>query len=418
MAKQPFISLENVSFRYDENTPLINAINLSIERFEMVGIIGPNGSGKSTLLKLMNRSLSLQQGDIWINGKHIHDFSPKEFARKVAVLPQHMELSFSYTVKETVSFGRYAHQKGMFPKWTSRDEQVVQQAMQQTQVDHFAQVPVVQLSGGERQRVFLARALAQEAELLLLDEPTNHLDISHQIQLLAYLRSLVDQQKLTVVSVFHDVNLALMFCDQLIMMKEGTCERQIVRMDRIHEQQLSSLYGLTFHLLPHESKSTMQLQPSVPSSSFFGKIKVHFNENGIDFSRPVRLFGKCNQVTFNGWYDGVTKVEVEEKNYAVAPSLTRIEEVYTSQDVNVYGLFHQKYGSHVTLYFHINQRFSSLQLIDVYTRCYEELAPIFPKLNSKITILIGTCESSSQMNEIQFDRIRQSIFTFLNKGKR
>src|SRR5690625_415759 len=128
----------------------------------MFGIISPNGSGKTSLLKMISNTLTIRQGQIVVNQKSILDYTVKEFAKIVAVLPQHMMQTYSYTVRETVSLGRYAHQSGLFKTETEKDEKVISQVMEQTGVTKYEYVHIDKLSGGERQRVFLAQALAQE----------------------------------------------------------------------------------------------------------------------------------------------------------------------------------------------------------------------------------------------------------------
>ena len=139
----------------------------------------------------------------------------------IAVLSQHSSQSFSYTVKETVSLGRYAHQKGLFQSWSKADEEVIQRVMKQIGVSRFQNKNIQELSGGEKQRVFLAQALAQEPEILLLDEPTNHLDLSYQKELLDFLKQWTSDNGLTVISIFHDLNLAGLYCDRLLLLENG-----------------------------------------------------------------------------------------------------------------------------------------------------------------------------------------------------
>lgn len=203
------------------NQAIIQDLSFSVEKGEFFGILGPNGSGKTTLLKLLSRILRPGSGEILFKGRSLETYQTKEFARLVAVLPQMNEQYFSYSVRETVAIGRYAHQKGLFTHETMDDCKMIEEAMTATNVLDFQNHRLQELSGGERQRVFLAQALAQEPEVLLLDEPTNHLDLSFQKSLLEQISLWTKERKLTVVSVFHDINIASLFCDRLLFLKNG-----------------------------------------------------------------------------------------------------------------------------------------------------------------------------------------------------
>ena len=181
------LNVQNLSGGYG-NEPVINDVSFQVHKGELFGIIGPNGSGKTTLLKMMSGVQSFTKGSIYVKGEPLKQYSSKQLAKVIAVLSQHSSESFSYSVKETVSLGRYAHQKGFFKEWSKEDEAIVQEVMDWTGVSIFQNQPIQLLSGGERQRVFLAQALAQEPEILLLDEPTNHLDLSYQKELLDLLK--------------------------------------------------------------------------------------------------------------------------------------------------------------------------------------------------------------------------------------
>ncbi len=188
---------------------------------EFFGIIGPNGSGKSTLINAINGGISPSNGRITIDDKPLGAYQSKERAKKIAVLPQVSETAFSYTVWDVVALGRYPHHKGWLQGQTEADNQVISESLKQTDTYQFRDHMLHQLSGGERQRVLLARALAQEPDILLLDEPTNHLDISHQMNLLNSLRQWSENRKLTVLAVLHDLNMANLYCQQVLFLQKG-----------------------------------------------------------------------------------------------------------------------------------------------------------------------------------------------------
>ncbi|WP_324729901.1 adenosylcobinamide amidohydrolase [Lysinibacillus fusiformis] len=214
------IVVEHLSGGY-EDVPIVKDISFTVGKGKILGILGPNGSGKSTLLKVMSGILPAVEGTIFIDGKSILSYNARALAKKMAVLPQLHANAFSNSVREAISLGRYPHQTGFFSSWTEQDEQAVQHAMLQTGIKRYEHTPMEFLSGGEQQRVFVAQALAQTAEILLLDEPTNHLDIAHQRQILDMVRKEAVECGLTVVMVLHDMNLASLYCDELLLMESG-----------------------------------------------------------------------------------------------------------------------------------------------------------------------------------------------------
>ncbi len=245
---------------------VVDDVSFQVEPGEVLGILGPNGSGKSTLLKLVSGILPKQAGTIEVGGKPADSYSAKAFAREVAVLPQLHAHAFSHTVRATVELGRYPYQTGLFSNWADEDEAAVTRAMERTGVMRYADTLIESLSGGEQQRVFVAQALAQQAPLLLLDEPTNHLDIAYQQQLLDTVRSLAADEGKTVVSVFHDVNLAALYCDRLLLMKDGKIAVIGAPQDVVKEPIIRSVYQAAVATQPHPElpKPQMTLLPSKP----------------------------------------------------------------------------------------------------------------------------------------------------------
>ncbi|KKB36030.1 adenosylcobinamide amidohydrolase [Bacillus thermotolerans] len=245
------------------HTDVVRGLSFSVKKGELFGILGPNGSGKTTLLKMISGVVPITEGSLFIKDKQLRDYKPKELAKRVAVLPQISSQSFAYTVKETVSLGRYAHQSGFLPIWKEEDEQAVMKAMRQTGTDRFADVTLDALSGGERQRVFLAQALAQEPEILLLDEPTNHLDLSFQKDLLDLLKRMTTELDLTVVSIFHDLNLASLYCERLLLMEGGELRSLGLPSEVLKEKSIHEVYKTEIHKQPHPEvpKPQMSILP-------------------------------------------------------------------------------------------------------------------------------------------------------------
>ncbi|MFO7875940.1 MAG: ABC transporter ATP-binding protein [Desulfovermiculus sp.] len=200
---------------------VLESVSFFVPRGELLVVIGPNGSGKSTLLKSLAGILRPQSGQVEILGRDISTRSRREMARKVALVPQQASVAASYTVLETVLMGRYPHQ-GLLGLESARDMQVAREAMHSTRIEHLQDRSLAQLSGGELQRVLIARALCQEPEIMLLDEPTSSLDLAHQVRVMDLLEELHTRHELTVIMVAHDLNLASLYGERILLLREGT----------------------------------------------------------------------------------------------------------------------------------------------------------------------------------------------------
>jgi len=213
------LEIQGVSFAYD-SVDVLSEISLDVQERQIVGVIGPNGSGKTTLLKCINRVLKPRLGTVLIDDRDLKELSRKEIALEVGVVPQNSEIRFPFSVMDVVMMGRTPALQ-TFERETRRDMEIVEVAMRMTNVLKLADREIDQVSGGERQRVIIARALAQKPKVLLLDEPTLHLDVNHLLEVLDLVRDLVRDERLTVIMVSHDLDLAARYCDRLIMLSDG-----------------------------------------------------------------------------------------------------------------------------------------------------------------------------------------------------
>ncbi|MEQ6856316.1 adenosylcobinamide amidohydrolase [Lysinibacillus capsici] len=257
------IVVEHLSGGY-EDVPIVRDISFTVEKGKILGILGPNGSGKSTLLKVMSGILPATAGTVSIDGQNILSYNARALAKKMAVLPQLHANAFSNSVREAVSLGRYPHQTGFFSSWSAQDEKAVQHAMLQTGVKRYEHTPMEFLSGGEQQRAFVAQALAQTAEILLLDEPTNHLDIAHQRQILDMVRKEAMECGLTVVMVLHDMNLASLYCDELLLMESGQMRALGAPHEVLIASQIEEVYQarVTTYAHPEIPKPQITMMPA------------------------------------------------------------------------------------------------------------------------------------------------------------
>ncbi|AHI23366.1 ABC transporter ATP-binding protein [Corynebacterium vitaeruminis] len=195
---------------------VVNGVSLDPHDGETIGLLGPNGSGKSSLLRLMAGMAQPTSGEVLFAEKPLASTSKKQRARAIAVVSQHADTIVDINVLEAVKLGRIPH-RGTFGGDPVRDAEAVERALERTGLIQLKDKPWHKLSGGERQRVQIARALAQEPTQLLLDEPTNHLDIKHQLELLR----LVVALPLTSIIAIHDLNLAALFCDRVVVLRSG-----------------------------------------------------------------------------------------------------------------------------------------------------------------------------------------------------
>ncbi|MBA7562824.1 Petrobactin import ATP-binding protein FpuC [subsurface metagenome] len=243
--------IKDACFSY-MNSFSLKHINLAVNKGEMVALIGPNGSGKTTIIRLVAGVLNLGRGEVLLDGVNIKALSRREIAQEIAVVPQYFYIPFAFTVGEVVMLGRTSFIKN-FSGETEKDRRMVRQAMGLTGIEQFASRNFNELSGGERQKVILAMALAQEPRLLLLDEPTAHLDINCQVELLEKVRRLNREREVTVISAIHDLNLASLYFDRLIMLKEGAVVTDGSPSEVLTETTIYDVFGASVQIGQHPS---------------------------------------------------------------------------------------------------------------------------------------------------------------------
>ena len=243
------IRLEQVQFRLGSRQ-LLQPLDLQIPQGQVCGLIGHNGSGKSTLIKLLARQQPATGGRILLDGQDLASYSSREFARRVAYLPQQPAATDQLTVRELVRFGRQPWH-GLLGRFGPDDQRAVARAMALTQIESYADRLVESLSGGERQRVWLAALIAQQTRYLLLDEPTSALDVAHQVEVLALIRQLSHELDLGVVLVLHDINMAARYCDRLVALREGALLRQGTPEELMTTATLADIYQLPMQVLAH-----------------------------------------------------------------------------------------------------------------------------------------------------------------------
>lgn len=232
------IKTDNIQVSFGSKS-ILHDISLAIQDKEFVGIIGPNGSGKSTFLKCLYRVLQPSGGKIYFDGSELSSLSHRDTALKMAVVAQHSTVNFDFSVLEMVLMGRSPY-KGLLDRDQLDDYEIARHALAEVGLSDFESRNFNTLSGGEQQRVILARALAQRTECLVLDEPTNHLDIKYQLELM----TIVKRLDATVVSAIHDLNLAAIYCDRIIALKDGHIVCSGTPQEVLTAETIRHIYGV------------------------------------------------------------------------------------------------------------------------------------------------------------------------------
>jgi iron complex transport system ATP-binding protein len=242
MDKSPQFEIDDISFNYG-HAWAIRHLFLDIYPGRFYGILGPNGCGKTTLLDLMMRNRRAVSGRIRYRGREIKEYTKRDLAREIALVPQDFYINFPFTVGEIVFMGRHPY----IPRFASASAQnieIVEGVMEALRVKKFKDKFVTELSGGERQRVIFARALAQDTPVLLLDEGTSNMDIKHTLEILDIVAYSVEHKKRTVIAVFHNLNLASIYCQKLIFMKDGQVVAQGDTDKVLNEENIWDVFGV------------------------------------------------------------------------------------------------------------------------------------------------------------------------------
>lgn len=250
------LHVKQVSFAYSNDYgSVLEDIDLKVESGQMVGVIGPNGSGKTTFLRLASGVLHPTKGSILLDGNDLKDLSRNRIAQRVAMVPQYFYMPFSFTVAEVVMMGRTPFIK-VLSGAKEHDRDTVRHSLEATGVSEFESRIFNDLSGGERQRAILALAMAQEPKLLLLDEPTAHLDINHQIELLQLVQRLNTEEGITVCAVMHDLNLASLYFNRLVILKNGSVYADGPPHKVLTSEVIQHVYGTKVHVTTHPTTGT------------------------------------------------------------------------------------------------------------------------------------------------------------------
>jgi len=317
------LEAQNLTIGYD-GQPVLREVYLTAPRGQLIGVVGANGSGKSTLVRALSRTLPPISGRVLLDGVDVYSMTPRELARRLAVVAQDHSVAFEFPVQDVVMMGRAPH-LSRFGLEGPRDFGIARQAMELTHTTIFADRPITSLSGGERQRCMIARALAQEPSVLLLDEPTAHLDINHQIEILDLARRLTAERDLASVIVLHDLNLASQYCDQLILLAQGKVVAEGKPQDVVTEGRIRVAYGSDVQVRLHPTTGRpyvtllSRLPVAAPPTRFTTIHLICGAGTGAGLMRTLTGLGFAVSV-------GVVNVADTDQREAEALDLRRVEE--------------------------------------------------------------------------------------------
>ena len=256
VTQSAFLTTEHLRWCTDGNV-ILDDISFVVEKGSFTGILGPNGAGKSSLLRCLYRFIKPEQGVISLECQDIWQINANDFAKNVAVVLQETPSHFNLTVHDVVALGLIPH-KGIFSRANKTDDEKISQAIEQVGLTHKDKQSFEHLSGGEKQRALIARAMVQSPSLLLMDEPTSHLDVRYQIQIMELAKSL----GITVITSFHDLNLASAMCDNILVLNQGKLVCQGTPQEVLTREMLSDVFGVCAHVSEHH-------QHKVPHISYY-----------------------------------------------------------------------------------------------------------------------------------------------------
>jgi len=261
-----YFKTEKLSVGYQKK-PIIQNIEISLERGEILTLIGPNGAGKSTVLKSIARQLELIAGTVYLDGKSLEKMSGAELSQKMAVVLTEKLRTEMMTCEDVVATGRYPY-TGHLGILSESDRQVVKEAMELVHVTPIKDQDFTRISDGQRQRVMLARVICQEPEIIILDEPTSYLDIKYKLEFLSILQEMRKKKGLTVIMSLHELELADRVSDKILCIN-GTSVDRFGKPEEIFEEgYISRLFAISSGSFDEENGS-MELEPAKGDAKVF-----------------------------------------------------------------------------------------------------------------------------------------------------
>ncbi|MBQ3948962.1 MAG: ABC transporter ATP-binding protein [Bacteroidales bacterium] len=236
------IDVQHLDYSYGTKA-ILRDLTFDIAEGAFTAILGANGCGKTTLLRCISGLLTPNRGTVSIDGTAVSQYTARQRAQKVALVQQHPQTDIEFSAFETVLMGRNPYQHHLQNE-SQEDWDIVENAMKQTNTWHLRFSLPSQMSGGELQRVMIARALAQQTPVLLLDEPTSNLDIAHQFEIMELLSAINRNEHKTILIVVHDLNLALRYCPQALLLHDQSLLYQSPTPDTLTPDRIRVAFGV------------------------------------------------------------------------------------------------------------------------------------------------------------------------------
>ena len=237
------INIEKLNYSYGRKE-VLKELSLDIDENKLTGIIGPNGCGKSTLAKNIIKYINGKFESFKIMDTDIRELTHKKIAQLISYIPQKSIIIPNISVFDYVLLGRFPLLKNSWDNYSEQDYEIVEKNINLLNIRELKDRNIETLSGGELQKALLARALVQEAKILLLDEPTSALDLNNAVEFMKILKNISVKKNISVIIIIHDLNLASLFCDSLIILKDGRFIEKGSPKEVINEENIKSVYNL------------------------------------------------------------------------------------------------------------------------------------------------------------------------------
>jgi iron complex transport system ATP-binding protein len=263
------ITLNKLCFSYDPAIPILQDIDLVIDKPELICILGANGAGKSTLMHCMNKLATPTSGDVLLDGRNLKEFHLKDLAKIISFVPHQEDTTFSMSVLDTVLMGRIPHSGSLR---TSDDIRIAAENIKLLEMQDFAMHNFDELSAGQHQKVMIARSLTQEPRVMLLDEPTANLDVKYQMLVMRLLRDVAKIKGITVITICHDLNVTAMYADRVVMLYNKGIYADGTAAEVLTKENIQLLYGIQCEIMEIQGRPHIALLDGDELDSHIGDI--------------------------------------------------------------------------------------------------------------------------------------------------